>query len=452
MPTNLLLIGRSGTSAARANLELTAQNIANANNPDYVRRSLSVSELTTTGTINFSTITRYNGVGIDGVQRGSNELLQRQARDSLSDLASAEAEIAGLRDAETALENSGLFRGLVDFEAALNVLESDPTDPALRAGAIESARQLAVTFQQADTSLETARGLIEDEVTVGVEVANGAAREIARINQELVDARGGSEGRAALLDARDAALRDLSEEFGTSVTFDDFGRAEVRLQANPAPPGQAGVLLVSGTNAGTISGSAAADGTTTFDIGGTTFAPVSGAMAGRASAIADIAGRQDELDAAALATITVANTAQANGVGLDGTTGQPLFSGSDASDIELALEDGNGLALAAAGSPPGSRDTNNLSALIASYGGDSGPINTVDRSLLGLSSRIAGLDTTREGLSIINASAQSELLTQTGVDLDTEATNLIRLQQAFEANGRVIQVATELFDTILGLG
>ncbi|WP_407931998.1 flagellar basal body rod C-terminal domain-containing protein [Erythrobacter aurantius] len=44
------------------------------------------------------------------------------------------------------------------------------------------------------------------------------------------------------------------------------------------------------------------------------------------------------------------------------------------------------------------------------------------------------------------------MLAESGVDLDTEAANLVRLQQAFDANSRVIQVATELFDTILGLG
>ena len=71
--------------------------------------------------------------------------------------------------------------------------------------------------------------------------------------------------------------------------------------------------------------------------------------------------------------------------------------------------------------------------------------------LLSLSSRIAGLETTREGLSIIAGSAAAELLTETGVDLDEEAATLIRLQQAFEANSRVIQVANDIFDTILGL-
>jgi len=451
MTTSLINIGRSGAAAARANIELTAQNIANASNPDYVRRSLNVSEFVGTATINYQTSSSLSGVQIGGIQRANSELIQRQARDSASDLAQATAELSGLRDAETALENSRLFEGLVNFEAALTLLESDPTETALRTNAVESARQLADTFQFADVALGNARTLVEADVTVGVEVLNGAASELARINQELGNAREGTAAKASLLDARDAALRDIGAEFGTIVQFDDRGRAEVRLEANPPPAGETGVLLVSGITATPLSASVLADGSTTFEAGGTVFSPVSGAMAGRAASLTNIATRQSELNEAALATITRANAAQAAGAALDGSAGQPLFSGTNASDIELVLNDGDGLALAAAGSPAGSRDTSNLGNLIAAFGADDGPIAATDRSLLALSSRIAGLDTTREGLAIINASAEAELLTETGVDLDTEAANLIRLQQAFEANSRIIQVASDLFDTILGL-
>ncbi|MEL7317981.1 MAG: flagellar basal body rod C-terminal domain-containing protein, partial [Pseudomonadota bacterium] len=68
-----------------------------------------------------------------------------------------------------------------------------------------------------------------------------------------------------------------------------------------------------------------------------------------------------------------------------------------------------------------------------------------------LSSRIAAQDVTRTGLAAIAQNAEATLLNETGVDLDTEAANLIRLQQAFEANGRVLQVATEIFDTLLAI-
>lgn len=451
MPVSLISIGRSGAAAARASIEVTAQNIANASNPDYVRRSLTLSELAGRGNVNFQSTTAFSGVRIGGIERPDSELIQRRARDSGSDLARAEAEITGLRDAETALEQSGLYDALVGFESGLTLLESDPTDPALRAGAVESARQLAETFHFAEFSLSNARDLAADEVSVGVDAINGAAQELARINLDLVNSREGTGGRAALLDARDAALRDIAGEFGIVTKFDEFGAAEVRLVGTPLPPGETGVLLVAGGNFSELTTAIDPAGVATFSFGGAAFSPVSGAMAGRAAALADIGARQTELDTIAAETISRANTAQAAGAALDGSTGQPMFTGTNASDIAMVLTDGDQLALAAAGSPAGSRDTSNLASLISAFGADDGPIVSTDRMLLSISSRISGLDTTREGLAIINAAAEAELLTETGVDLNEEAANLVRLQQAFEANSRVIQVASEIFDTILGL-
>lgn len=450
MPTSIITIGRTGAAAARADIELTAQNIANASNPDYTRRTMEQSELVGAGRIDYQLSSTLNGVRIGGVARTGSEFAQRQVRASTSDLARTDAELRGLRDAETALESTGLFDKLVEFEAALTLLESDPTDSALRTGALETARQLAQTFQGASFAISNTRSLVEAEISSGVSSINASAEELARINVELVAARDGTAGKAALLDARDAVLRDLAEEVGIEVAIDDFGAAEVRVLSNPTPPGETGVLLVSGSNFNQLTANESG-GMVTLNVAGIDFAAVSGAMAGRAGALSEIATRQGELDAIATETISRANAAQGAGAALDGSPGQPLFSGTGAGDIAVVLGDGAGLALAPAGSPPGSRDTSNLGNLIAAFGADDGPIAALDRTLLTLSSRVAGLDTTRDGLAIIRDSAQASLLSETGVDLDAEATNLIRLQQAFEANSRVIQVATELFDTILGL-
>ena len=59
----------------------------------------------------------------------------------------------------------------------------------------------------------------------------------------------------------------------------------------------------------------------------------------------------------------------------------------------------------------------------------------------------------------VRSQAQDALVTQTraaqqslsGVNLDEEAANLIRYQQAYQASGKVLQIATQLFDTILGI-
>ncbi len=60
----------------------------------------------------------------------------------------------------------------------------------------------------------------------------------------------------------------------------------------------------------------------------------------------------------------------------------------------------------------------------------------------------------------VNASAQDAVINQTefteqslaGVNLDEEAANLIRYQQAYQAAGKVLQIAASLFDSILDIG
>jgi len=60
----------------------------------------------------------------------------------------------------------------------------------------------------------------------------------------------------------------------------------------------------------------------------------------------------------------------------------------------------------------------------------------------------------------VNGKAQNNLLAQatnaqqsmSGVNLDEEAANLIRYQQAYQASGKMIQIASTLFDTLLSLG
>lgn len=445
MPSTMFQIGRTGSAANRASLELTAQNIANAGNPDYARRTLSVRELVG---VSFSGESTLGGVRIDGITRFDSAIVQQQARASAGELARADAELSALRDTELALEQSRLFEGLVEFEAVLTQLEGNPLEPALRTNTLETARQLASTFQFANSTLATSRGQVQQSAAVGLDEANLQAAELARINQNLVNAVDGTAGQAALLDARDAALRSLSDQVGIEASFDDRGIVSVRVSDGSGTPG---ALLVDGFTSASITATTAADGRLSFDIDGTAVAPASGALAGYANALDAQANYQIELDAIATDLIARANAAQASGADADGNPGQPLFTGTGAGDIELALTTANQLATAPAGSPAGSTNTSNLASLVASIGADDGPIARTDTLLLGLSSRIAAQDVTRTGLAAIADNAQATLLIETGVDLDTEAANLVRLQQAFEANSRVMQVATEVFDTILGL-
>lgn len=444
MSSVLINIGRSGAAASRTALELTAQNIANANNPDYARRTLGQTEVVSTATVGLFTSTALSGVRLDGVRRSDNLLLQTQARNAASDLARADAEISGLRSAETAVEQASIFSNIVEFEASLARLQNDPTDPSLRAVALESARAVAGSLNLADTALGQARGTVQVEASTGVDVINEQAGLLAKINAEIIRALPGTAGQAALFDQRDAALADITERFGASIVIEPNGVANVRLGDASGPD------LVDGTIAQSLDLTFAADGTVSFAVTGTAVSPSSGSLAGNAAALEAKRDLQVELDDLAALTITIVNDAQANGTAPDGTAGQPLFSGTSAGDIGIALASGAGIATAPAGSPPQSRDIGNLTALRDALA-NNGPAAQTDALLLGLSSRISGEEITRTALSTIAESAQTSLAAETGVDLDAEATNLIRYQQAFQASGRIIQVANDIFNSILAI-
>jgi flagellar hook-associated protein FlgK len=54
-----------------------------------------------------------------------------------------------------------------------------------------------------------------------------------------------------------------------------------------------------------------------------------------------------------------------------------------------------------------------------------------------------------EALSVVHQQSVQLRENIAGVNLDEEAADLIRLQQAYQASARVMQTATTMFDTLL---
>lgn len=445
MSGNLLQIGQSGAMAARAALELTGQNIANAGNADYARRSLALADLTPTGQVAYTqSVTTGSGVRIDRVTRGDASVLHAQARQSGSDLARASAELSGLLAAEGAVEQAGIYPALVEFEAALGALRSDPLSAPLRAGVVERARVAADSVRLADSTLAGAMDAARQLAQALMASVNTDAGELARLNDALLRSREGTSGHAALLDRRDALLGRVAQGIGITVEYGQRGTVGVRLGDGSGP------YLVSGSAAADLQSAIQADGTLEFSLGGSAVTLGSGALAGQALALAAQRDTRASLDTLAVQLAGQVNAAQAAGVTPAGASGAPLFAATGARDLAVVMADGAGLATAPAGAGVNSRSTANLDALRAALA-SGGPTAAADALLSRLSQAVAGRTVTHDVLSVVADSASAALTRETAVDLDAEAANLLRFQQAFQASGRVIQAAAEIFDTILGI-
>jgi flagellar hook-associated protein 1 FlgK len=445
MASSLINIGRSGALAARSALELTGQNIANANNPDYARRSLVVSDMTATGNMAYYSDSTLSGVRVEAVRRSDAVYLQNQARRTGGDAERAGAELSGLLAAESAIDTAEVYPAITEFEAGLAALQADPQSPALRAAVLENGRTLAASLQQADNALNEAGSLTRFQASAGVDTVNTAATELARLNQAIVRTQPGTSARATLLDQRDAQLASISEQAGIVAEYQANDTVNVRLGDG------SGAFLVAGDTASALALTENPDGTIDFTLAGAAANPGTGALTGHAQALVAQRDSGTEIDNLAGLIITEVNNAQASGADSTGASGQPFFAGSDASTIAVVLSAGSGIAAAAAGSPASSRDTANLSALRTALASDGGPASEADRILYELGSSINGRTITSDALTAIAESAAAALSRETAVDLDQEAANLVRYQQAFQASGRVIEVARNIFDTILAI-
>ncbi len=444
MTSSLLQIGASGARVARAALDVTAQNIANASTEGYVRRSLIQSELSAHGSLTQRNDMSLYGVRATGITRNADTYRQTEVRRTGSDLARADAQLSGITSVQNAIEQAGLYPAINQFEASLSHLTSAPTDNSLRAEVLERARTLAQNFNTANASLTAAGNQIRFESSDSITQINTLASDLAQLNTRIVGDADPQSDQAQLLDQRDLILQKLSK-FG-DITTTYAANKSVSVQMG----GASGPTLVSGNTASHMAMATAADGTISFTIGGVAANLGGGALAGHTQALSSFASATTRLDSLTTALITAVNTSQSSGVALNGSTGQPLFSGTTAGTITLALTSGSELATAPAGAGAGSRDSANLTVLRnAVLSADTA--GQTNQLLFDLSSMVASNTTTRDALNTIAFSATTALEAQTGVNLDQEATNLLKFQQAFQASGKVMQVAATLFDTILNI-
>lgn len=445
MASDLISIARSGTRAARVALDVTANNIANAASDGYVRRSASLAEIAVNSVSTTPAAINLAGVSVTGVVRNADAFRQSEVRRTGADAARADAEVQGLENIEAAIEQTGVYDSIVDFEAAFQQLLSDPTDGSLRAAALEKSRNLAETFNVTAQSLDAVGEGLRFEAQDGVDNINRIAGELARVNLRLTRSADQSSDQTSLLDQRDKLLEDLSGYTDISTSFDSgTGVVTVRLG------GSSGSALVDGGSSGTLAVSSATDGTLSFTLDTASITLSSGALAGKAQALTQLAASRANLDAIAASIVTTVNGAQANGVDLAGNAGQALFAGTTASDMALVASSGSAIATAPAGAEANSRDTSNLTALRSALA-SADPAGAMDSVLFQISSAVAARQVTRDALASIASTARVALQAQAGVDLDQEAVNLMRFQQAFQANGRVIQVASDIFDSILSI-
>jgi len=107
--SDLFAIGQSGLKAYSSALSTVSQNISNAENPNYVRRSTQLSDVTLTGVTNplYQKGTEHNGVAVAGIARSADQFLEASVRQSGGAVIRTETATLWLGQIEIDLDNAG---------------------------------------------------------------------------------------------------------------------------------------------------------------------------------------------------------------------------------------------------------------------------------------------------------------------------------------------------------
>lgn len=452
--SDLLSIGASGVRAYQTALNTVSENIANTGTAGYTRRTTTLGEVTSVGGgLNARISTQNNGVVVTGLSRSADAYRSLSVRNAGTDLARTETGAAWLDRIETSLTNNKLSDRLTSFFSSAQALAADPTSVPARSVMLESAATVAASFTATGQALDTAAADLKTGAQQSTDTLNSLGLALAKVNDGLARSSPGSTNSLQLADQRDQLLEQMSTISDINTSFDEIGRATVRLG------GSAGPVFVAGLEVGHVSFRTNDEGAMSFAVqraGATeSLSPSGGALAGFADGLQRITAARQSLNGIASDFTAQVNAIQAQGRDLDGQPGAALFKvGDTPTDLSLDMTDPRGIAAAgvntATGQSNGVRDSSNLSALLTA------------RTSVGFEARTTSMITANaaalEQRKLV-ADAQSSILdgavtardSISGVDLDSEAVDLLRFQQAYQASSRVIQTARDILQTILDI-
>jgi flagellar hook-associated protein 1 len=206
-------LGSLGTRALFANyaaLQVTGNNIANANTPGYSRQSVefanSGGQFTGAGFFG-------KGVDVATVSRAHSEFLTREMATATSLSAADEVRAAQLKRLEGVFGTgeAGLGSAAGQFLNAFVDVASNPQDGTARQVALSRAGDLADRFRAAGDRISELQGGVVQDLGVAVRSVNTLAQGVAELNDKITDSIGLGHQPNDLLDQRDEMIRKISE-------------------------------------------------------------------------------------------------------------------------------------------------------------------------------------------------------------------------------------------------
>ena len=445
--------------AQRTALDVTGQNVANANTDGYSRQRVEMQAI---GGSPVPAMYSYNngvgtGVRVDSITRIRDMFLEVRAQAETGNLASVNAKDATLANIEIAFGEpgtSGLQSVLSDYWAGWDAIANQPGDLPSRSQMLVRAGGVVDTLKGVSSSLDALWQANRTQLDASVMDVNATAAAVADLNQAIARASQSGLPAADLSDQRDLLILNLSNAVGATTRPGKDGTVDVYIGGN---------ALVRGATVQKLR----VDGATLADLAAGDPPRVSWAQDGSPAAPGGLVGGEldavnvtiptyrAKLDATAASIAARVNALHVSGFDLNGTAGKALFAGGPpvtAANITVAITDPREVAAAKVATTPPARpslDGDLADAIAQIRSGDTSPDAGYRRTVVDLAVQKQGAGRAVAIQSAITSGVNNSREAVSGVNIDEEMVNMVAFQHAYEAAARLLTAIDETLDTLI---
>lgn len=452
-----LNMSRLSLSNYQRAIDTIGNNIANLNTRGYSRQTVDFGALPQLPFYSNGIKSIGQGAVITSVNRLRDVYLDRSHSAALSSqgkystLGTHLGRIDGIYGEPS---DSGVSQALDRFFNSWSGLGSNPSDQAARTEVRLAGQVLTDRVRNKFGDLRNLQTSQTSQISDTIKQIDNLAQTIAQLNTQITTASAANGNPNSLMDQRDVAVEDLSKL--------------VNLQRETFPDGSyaiyaAGFTLVQGGAARPFPTSYdAAAGT--FTDGAITYNIRGGALAGHLAGLNETQNQMANLDNLANTLRTQVNTMHAGGVNALGNTGVNFFGDvlvppqTGAVDFKLSTEvlaSADAIAAGLTGDPGDGSIAQQLGAMR-----DTTQAALGNRTFSGFFTDIVGRLASDGNYAAAAADTESAVLAQvenqiqavSGVNIDDEMANLVKMQRSYQAAARALSIFNEVSQELVNLG
>lgn len=463
----LLNLSQNSLLANQAAINITANNVANANTPGYTTQVAVWTQADTVSLGNGVSASEGANVSVKSLRDlVLNYRIQQQTQQESSSSAESTAlddlqSIFGLTTSSTVAASTTIGTDMNTFFSSLSTLQSSPSSTSDRQAVLSAAETLATDFNNVSSAIAGQTTSLNEQALGAVDQINSLTSSIAALNLQIGSTSPNADS-GTLEDQRQQDLTQLSQYIGFSMTKTENNGITLATANGQVlvSEGQSFALktTMSGSNVNILTAggqdiTSVLDGTSSGITGGL----LGGVLKARDVELPKIA---TSLDTLAYAVGSAVNTANQNGLDGSGNAGAAIFtlpgtSVGAASVISVASTvTSNSIAAAAVGE--GTSGGTNAKALAALSTTNLVGSLTASSFYSSMLTQLGDMTLNSTNANTTQKASLTQLTTQqsslSSVNEDNEAANLTQYEKSYNAAAKVFAIVNQLMAGAINLG